>query len=167
VAATASASTRELVRSLGADVVIDYTKDDFSTVLSGYELVLDSVGGANLEKSLTVLKPGGLAIGVTGPPDAGFARQLGAPRFMGTVMNLLSRKVRKQAAARGVRYEFFFMQANGSQLRELGALYDKGELRPVIDRTFPFDQTPEAMAHVEQGSAKAGKVVISIVTEGG
>jgi NADPH:quinone reductase-like Zn-dependent oxidoreductase len=166
VATTASASTQDLVRSLGADVVIDYTKADFSTVLSGYDLVLDSLGGANLEKSLAVLKPGGLAIGVTGPPDVGFARQLGAPWFLGPVMNLLSRKVRKQAAARGVRYEFFFMRADGSQLRELGALYDKGELRPVIDRTFPFDRTLEAMAHVEQGRTKAGKVVVSIVPEG-
>ncbi len=167
VATTASTSTKDLVRDLGADVVIDYTKEDFSKVLSGYDLVLDSLGGANLEKSLKVLKPGGLAIGVAGPPDAGFATQLGAPWFLGAVLNLLSRKVRKQAKARGVRYEFFFMRADGSQLRDLGALYDKGELRPVIDRTFPFDRTLEAMAHVEQGRTKAGKVVVSIVPEDG
>src|SRR6478752_1611805 len=141
VATTANTRSEELVRSLGADVVVDYTKQDFSKVLSGYDLVLDSLGGANLEKSLTVLKPGGLAISVVGPPDAGFAKQLGAPSFLGLVMNTLSRKIRKQARALGVRYEFFFMQANGSQLRKLGALYDSGKLRPVVDRTFPFDQT--------------------------
>lgn len=162
VATTTSTATEELVKSLGADIVIDYTKDDFSTVLSAYDLVLDSLGGKNLEKSLRVLKPGGLAIGVAGPPDAGFAKQLGAPAFMGVVLNVLSRKVRKQAKRLGVRYEFFFMQANGTQLRELGALYDGGQLRPVIDRTFPFDQTPEAMAYVEQGRTKAGKVVVSV-----
>jgi hypothetical protein len=61
-----------------------------------------------------------------------------------------------------VRYEFFFMQASGSQLRELGALYDAGVLRPIIDRTFPFDQTTEAMAYVEQGRTRAGKVVITM-----
>ncbi|MFD9389874.1 NADP-dependent oxidoreductase [Streptomyces sp. NPDC060000] len=165
VATTTNTDTEKLVRSLGADVVVDYTKEDFSTVLSGYDLVLDSVGGANLEKSLTVLKPGGLAISVVGPPDAGFAKQLGAPSFMGLVMNTLSRKIRKQAKALGVRYQFFFMQANGSQLRKLGALYDSGKLRPVIDSTFPFDQTLEAMAHVEQGRTKAGKVVVSMVPD--
>ena len=149
------------MRSLGADVVVDYTKEDFSQVLSGYDVVIDSLGGENLEKSLTVLKPGGLAIGVAGPPDAGFAKQLGAPKFLGVVMALLSRKVRKQARKLGVRYSFFFMQANGAQLRELAALYDAGELRPVIDRTFPFDQTLEAMAYVEQGRAN-GKVVITL-----
>ena len=162
MATTTNTRTEKLVRSLGADIVIDYTKEDFSKVLSGYDLVLDSLGGANLEKSLTVLKPGGLASGVAGPPDAGFARQLGAPSFMGMAMNALSRKVRKQAKALGVRYEFFFMQASGAQLRELGDLYDSGRLRPVIDRTFPFDQTLEAMAYVEQGRTTAGKVVISM-----
>jgi NADPH:quinone reductase-like Zn-dependent oxidoreductase len=162
VATTARTDSEELVRSLGADVVVDYTKEDFSKVLSGYDLVLDSVGGTNLEKSLTVLKPGGLAVSVVGPPDAGFAKQLGAPSFMGLVMSTLSRKVRKRAKSLGVRYQFFFMRANGSQLRKLAALYDSGKLRPVIDRTFPFDRTLEAMAYVEQGRTKAGKVVVSM-----
>jgi NADPH:quinone reductase-like Zn-dependent oxidoreductase len=160
VATTTSPDTADLVRSLGADIVVDYTQEDFSKELSGYDLVLDSLGGKNLEKSLTVLKPGGLAIGVAGPPDAGFAKQLGAPPFIGVAMHFLSRKVRKQAKALGVRYEFLFMQANGSQLRDLGTLYDGGQLRPVIDRTFPFDETVEAMAYVEQGHTKAGKVVV-------
>jgi NADPH:quinone reductase-like Zn-dependent oxidoreductase len=162
VATTTNTTTADLARSLGADVVVDYTKQDFSQVLSGYDLVIDSLGGENLEKSLTVLKPGGLAIGVAGPPDAGFARQVGAPSFLGVVMNLLSRNVRKKAKALGVRYEFFFMQASGSQLRKLSALYDAGVLRPVIDSTFPFEQTSEAMAYVEQGRTKAGKVVVTM-----
>ena len=142
--------------------MVDYTEQDFSRVLSGYDLVVDSVGGQNLEKSLTVLKPGGLAIGVAGPPDAGFAEQLGAPSIFRVAMTLLSRKVRKQAKALGVRYEFFFMRASGSHLRELGVLYDTGALRPVIDRTFPFEQTPEAMAYVVEGRTRAGKVVVTM-----
>jgi NADPH:quinone reductase-like Zn-dependent oxidoreductase len=162
VAATTGTATADLVRNLGADVVVDYTKQDFAQALSGYDLVIDSLGGQNLQKSLTVLKPGGLAVGVAGPPDAGFARQLGAPSILGVVMTLLSRKVRKQGRALGVRYEFFFMRASGPQLRELGALYDAGALRPVIDSTFRFEQTPEAMAYVEQGRTKAGKVVVTM-----
>ena len=161
VATTASGENTELVRSLGADVVVDYTKEDFAEVLSGYDVVLDSRGGENLEKSLTVLKPGGQAIGVTGPPDPGFAKQLGAPRFMGVAMGLLSRKVRKQARKLGVSYSFLFMQANGEQLRQLASLYDAGHLRPLIDKTFPFDKTLEALAYVEQGRAN-GKVVITL-----
>ena len=162
VATTTSTATTELVRGLGADVVVDYRTEDFSHELSGYDVVIDSLGGQNLERSLTVLKPGGLAIGVAGPPDAPFVRQLGAPSLLGVVMSLLSRKVRKQAKALGVRYEFFFMRASGAQLRDIGALYDKGALRPVIDRTFPFEQTPAAMAYVENGRTRAGKVVVTM-----
>ena len=162
VATTTDTATVELVRNLGADVVVDYTREDFSQVLSGYDLVLDSLGPDNVAKSLTVLKPGGLVVGVAGPPDSGFAKQLGAPGFMGVVMNALSRKIRKKAKAQGVRYEFLFMHANGAQLRELGSLYDSGALRPVIDSVFPFEQTPEAMAYVEQGRTKAGKVLVAM-----
>jgi NADPH:quinone reductase-like Zn-dependent oxidoreductase len=161
VATTARGENAELVRSLGADVVVDYTKEDFAEVLSGYDVVLDSRGGENLEKSLTILKPGGQAIGVSGPPDPGFAKQLGAPKLMSVVMGLLSRKIRKQARKRGVSYSFLFMQANGAHLRELAALYDAGHLRPLIDNTFPFNQTLEALAYVEQGRAN-GKVVITL-----
>jgi len=130
--------------------------------LSGHDLVVDSVGGENLTKSLGILAPGGLAIGVTGPPDAGFAQQLGAPILFEFVLSFLSRKVRKAAKQLGVRYSFFFMHASGAQLRELAALYDAGQLRPVIDSTFTFDQTLQALAYVEGGKAKAGKVVITL-----
>jgi len=162
VATTTTGDTEELVRDLGADVVIDYTKQDFSQILSGYDLVLDSLGGQNLMKSLTVLKPGGLAIGVAGPPDAGFAKQLGVPKPFQFVMSFLSRKVRRAAKKLGVRYSFFFMKASGSQLHKLAGLYDEGHLRPVIDSTFPFDQTLEALAYVESGKVKAGKVVVAL-----
>ena len=162
VTTTANGAKEQLVRDLGADVVIDYTKQDFAEILSGYDLVVDSLGGENLLKSLTVLKPGGLAIGVTGPPDAGFAKQLGAPKPFEFVLSFLSRKVRKAAKKRGVRYSFFLMHSSGAQLRELAALYDAGELRPVIDATFSFDQTLEALAFAEGGKAKAGKVIVTL-----
>lgn len=162
VATTATAASEKLVRDLGADVVIDYTTQDFSQILSGYDVVLDSLGGENLMKSLTVLKPGGLAIGVAGPPDPGFAQQLRAPKPFKLVMSFLSRKVRRAAKKLGVRYSFFFMRASGAQLRELAALYDAGHLRPVLDSTFTFDQTLEALAYVESGKVKAGKVVVTL-----
>ena len=160
---TAVTETRslELVRSLGADEVVDFTTTDFADVLTGYDVVLDSLGGANLDRSLTILKPGGLAISVVGPPDAAFAKQLGQP-ILRPVMSLMSAKVRRRARKLGVRYSFFFMHASGAQLRELAALYDAGQLRPVLDkRSFDFDQTPDALAYVEQGKA-SGKVVITL-----
>ena len=159
VATTARTGDLERVRALGADEVIDFTDQDFAEVLSGYDVVLDSLGGTNLEKSLTVLRRGGLAISVVGPPDPSFAAQLGQP-ILAPVMALLSRKVRKRAKQLGVRYSFFFMRANGAQLEGLAALYDSGTLRPVLDRTFPFEETLEALAYVEQGRAN-GKIVVT------
>lgn len=159
VATTAATKDIEKVRELGADEVVDYTSTDFTEVLSGYDVVLDSLGTASLEKSLTVLKPGGLAISVVGPPDPHFATQIGQP-LLKPVVALLSRKIRSRAKKLGVRYSFLFMEANGTQLTTLAALYDDGILRPVLDRTFPFADTLEAMAYVEQGKAN-GKIVVT------
>jgi NADPH:quinone reductase-like Zn-dependent oxidoreductase len=153
IATTANGKDAVKVRGLGADEVIDYTNTDFAESLSGYDVVLDSLGGDNLAKSLTVLKPGGLAISVVGPPDAAFAVQVGHP-LLGPVMALLSRKVRAQARKLGVRYSFFFMRADGAQLKTLAALYDAGTLRPVLDRTFPFDETLDAVAYVNRGARR-------------
>ena len=158
VATTAHGNDEAKVRDLGADEVIDYTKVDFSELLSGYDVVLDSLGGDNLTKSLTVLKPGGLAISVVGPPDAAFAEQIGRPLLKPVVM-LMSWKIRALARKLGVRYSFLFMRADGEQLKTLAALYDAGALRPVLDRTFPFGETLEALAFMEQGRAK-GKIVV-------
>jgi NADPH:quinone reductase-like Zn-dependent oxidoreductase len=164
VATTANGKDAVKLRDLGADEVIDYTKADFAEVLSGYDVVLDSLDSDSLAKSLTVLKPGGLAISVVGPPDVAFAARVGQP-LLKPVMALLSRKVRAQARRLGVRYSFFFMRADGAQLKTLAALYDAGILRPVLDRTFPFDETLDAMAYVEQGRAK-GKIVVTMPSSG-
>lgn len=159
VATTANSTDVDKVRSLGADEVVDYTTTDFAEVIAGYDVVLDSLGTASLAKSLTVLKRGGLAISVVGPPDPSFATQLGQP-LLRPVMAMISRKVRGQAKKLGVRYSFFFMRANGAQLKTLAGLYDDGTLRPVVDRTFDFNETLEAMAYVEQGKA-SGKIVVT------
>lgn len=159
VATTARGMDADKLRTLGADEVIDYTQSDFADLLDGYDVVLDSLGGTNLEKSLTVLGRGGIAISVAGPPDPAFAAQLGRP-LLAPVLRLMSRKVRRQARKRGVRYAFFFMKADGARLTQLAALYDDGSLRPVLDRTFPFEETLDAVAYVEQGKAN-GKIVVT------
>ena len=161
VATTTSTANVDWVKSLGADIVVDYRHEDFAAVLSGYDVVLDSLGGETLAKSLTVVKPGGLVIGVAGPPDPGFAKEIAASAVLRVAMTLLSRRIRRQAKRRGVRYSFLFMRASGPQLRELTTLIDAGHVRPVVDRMFPFDATLEALAYVEQGHTK-GKVVVTL-----
>jgi NADPH:quinone reductase-like Zn-dependent oxidoreductase len=161
VATTTSTANVDLVRSLGADVVIDYKKEDFADVLRDYDVVLNSLDKVTLEKSLRVLKPGGQLISISGPPDAAFARTIGASWVLRMVMGALSRGIRAQAKRRQVRYSFLFMRANGGQLAKITSLIDDGIIRPVVDRVFPFASTKEAMAYVEAGRAK-GKVVVSL-----
>ena len=161
VATTTSAKNADLVRSLGADVVIDYHTQDFVNVLSGYDLVLNSQDPKTLEKSLRVLKPGGLLISISGPPDPAFAEQFGLNPFLKLVMRLLSRGARKKAKSLGVRYSFLFMRAQGQQLGEITSLIESGVIRPVVDKVFPFEKTGEALAYAETGRAK-GKVVITV-----
>jgi NADPH:quinone reductase-like Zn-dependent oxidoreductase len=161
VATTTSAANADWVKRLGADVVIDYGKEDFEQVIRGYDVVLNSLGADVLEKSLRVLKPGGKLISISGPPDPEFAKEIGASWFMRQVMRLLSYRIRKKAKRHGVSYSFLFMKASGDQLREIGSLVDSGAIRPVIDQTFTFAATNEAMAYVDKGRAK-GKVVIKV-----
>jgi len=161
VATTTSSANTGLVKRLGADIAIDYRNVDFEDVLHDYDVVLHSQDAAALGKSLSVLKPGGTLISISGPPDPAFAKAIGAPWFVSPVARLLSFGVRTKAARRGVRYSFLFMRANGHQLREITGLVETGAVRPVIDRVFPFESTDQALAYVETGRAK-GKVVVRI-----
>jgi len=161
VATTTGTGNVALVKSLGADVVIDYKTQNFEDVLRDYDVVLNSQDSKTLGKSLRVLKAGGKLISISGPPDPDFAREIDAPAYMKLAVRLLSSPVRRKARARGVDYSFLFMKANGGQLREITRLFDRGVVRPVIDRVFPFEQTNEALAYVEAGRAK-GKVVVTV-----
>jgi NADPH:quinone reductase-like Zn-dependent oxidoreductase len=161
VATTTSAKNVDLVRNLGADIVIDYAAQDFETVLSGYDLVLNSQDTNTLKKSLRILKPGGTLVSISGPPDPEFAQKLGLNLLLKFVMRLLSLGVRKKATSLGVRYSFLFLRADGGQLHEIASLIESGAIRPVVDKVFPFEKSADALAYVETGRAK-GKVVIKV-----
>jgi NADPH:quinone reductase-like Zn-dependent oxidoreductase len=161
VATTTSTANVDLVKSLGADIVIDYKKDDFEKILHDYDVVLNSLGNETLQKSLQVLKPGGKLISISGPPDADFARDIGSSWVLRQLMRVLSRRIRRKARRHGVSYSFLFMKANGDQLRNITSLVDSKIMRPVLDRVFPFAETKEALAYVETGRAK-GKVVVKV-----
>jgi alcohol dehydrogenase len=159
VATTTGTGNVDWVRALGADRVIDYRKQDFARELDGFDLVLDTLGGEALEKSIQVLKPHGTIISISGPPDPAFGKSMGANFLVQLAMRLMSRRIRRLADKHRMHYRFFFMRPSGKQLRRIAALIDAGELRTVVDRVFPFDQTPDALAYVESGRVK-GKVVV-------
>jgi len=162
VATTTSAANIDLVKSLGADIVIDYKKDDFETILKDYDVVLNSQDVKTLEKSLRILKPGGKVISISGPPDPAFGQEINANWFLKIILKFLSAGIRKKAKRLGVNFSFLFMRAQGEQLSEITRLIESGVIKPVMDKVFPFEQTNEAMAYVETGRAR-GKVVIKII----
>jgi len=161
VATTTSTANLDWVKALGADIVIDYSKNDFATILRDYDVVVNSLGGEVLEKSLQGLKPGGKLISISGPPDPGFAKDIGASWILRQVIRLLSYRIRKKAKRHRVSYSFLFMKANGDQLREITSLIESGVIRPVVDRVFPFESIKEAMTYVENGRSK-GKVIVKV-----
>jgi NADPH:quinone reductase-like Zn-dependent oxidoreductase len=110
----------DLVRSLGADEVIDYKKQEFEDVLRDYDAVLGTVRGDAFEKSLRVLKPKSTVVSLIGPPDAVFARARGMNFFMVFLFlfGLLSRKIIRRAKKRGVAYSFLFVHRRWSTRRD-------------------------------------------------
>jgi NADPH:quinone reductase-like Zn-dependent oxidoreductase len=158
VATTASAANADWLKSLGADLVIDYKTQDFETLLRDYDVVLHSQGASELAKSLNILRAGGRLVSITGPATSA---EVKARWFLRPVLWALARGTYKKARQRKVSYDFLFMHPDGAQLEKIAALIDAGKLRPVIDRIYPFTETNVAIAHVQSGRAK-GKVVVKV-----
>lgn len=161
VGTTTSTGNVELVRSLGADEVIDYKKEEFEKVLRGYDAVLGTVRGDTIEKSIGILKPGSAIVSLIGPLDAAFARARRLNFFLAFVFGLMSRKIMRLARQREVTYSFLFVRPDGAQLTEIGELLEAERIQPVIDKVFPFEQAKDALAYLAQGHSK-GKVVIKM-----
>jgi NADPH:quinone reductase-like Zn-dependent oxidoreductase len=162
VATTASPRGEALVKRLGADVVIDYTRERFEDKLSGYDCAFDLLGGDTLARLWSVLKPGGQVVSIAGMPEPVTARKdLGRGSGLAALFWLASLTTRLRAARHGASYRYLFMHPSGGDLAYLASLIDDKILEVVIDRVFPFAQANEAMAYLETGRVK-GKVVLAM-----
>ena len=161
VGTTTSTPNVALVRSLGADEVVDYKKQAFETVLRDYDAALGTVRGDSIEKSIGILKPRGKLVSLVGPLDVAFARARRANVVLTVVFALMSRKIKRLAKKQDVDYSFLFARADGDQLAQIGQLLETQRIRPVIDRVFPFEQAKDALDYLAQGRAK-GKVVVQM-----
>ena len=137
VATTTSAKNADLVKKLGADLVIDYKNQSFEDELSDYDLVFDMLGDDTLVRSFKVLKSGGALISIKGQDKDGLAEKY------------------------GVRFEWFFMSPDGKMLAELSGLISDGIVKPVIDSVYPMDQVSAAYDQLATGRA-VGKVVVTV-----
>jgi len=159
VGTTTSTGNVELVRSLGADEVVDYRKQEFEQVLRGYDAVLGTLRGDAIEKSIGILNPGSKIVSLVGPLDAAFARARRLNIFLTFVFSMMSRKIMRLARKNDVTYSFLYARPDGAQLAEIGELLKAERIRPVIDKVFAFDELPAAKAYVETNS-QLGKVVV-------
>ena len=137
VTTTTSSKNKDLVKSLGADLVIDYTTQSFENELSNYDLVIDAIGGDTLTKSFKVLKKGGRLVSIKGQDTENLAKEY------------------------GVNFEWFFMSPDGEMLTEIASLISQGTIKTVIDSTYSMKQAPEAFELLAEGRAK-GKIVITM-----
>ena len=137
VATTTSGKNAGLVKELGADLIINYTTQNFEDELSDYDLVIDTIGGETLARSFKVLKKGGTMVSVKSQDNDNLAEKY------------------------GVHFEWFFMSPDGKMLSELAKLISQGTVKTVIDSIFRMNQAAEAFDRLATGRAK-GKVVIAV-----
>jgi alcohol dehydrogenase len=161
VATTASPRGEELVRSLGAETVVDYRKQKFKEVLSDYDSAFDTTGGRDLMDVFDILKPGAKATSVTSIDPTTARDDVGLGRLLTAAVWAANTKIRRKSRRRGVSYRSLFMHPSGDDLEVLTELVDSGQLKPVTDRVLPFEQLPNAFAYLEEGHAK-GKVVVRL-----
>jgi NADPH:quinone reductase-like Zn-dependent oxidoreductase len=161
VGTTTSTSNVTFVQSLGADEVVDYKKQEFENVLRNYDVVLGTIRGDAIEKSIGILKPDSRIVSLIGPLDRNFARARRLNFFLRFVFGMMSRKIISLAKKRQVNYSFLFVRPDGAQLSEIGKLLESEHIKPVIDRVFPFEQAKDALSYLAQGRAR-GKVIVKV-----
>jgi alcohol dehydrogenase len=161
VTTTTSSKNVDFVKSLGADRVIAYDRENYLEQGGDYDIVYDTLGGAFTVDAFRLVKRGGAVISLSGPPDRDFAAREGAGLLVRVAVWAMSRKVYAASAAAGASYCWFFTEPNGDQLREIAGLVESGAIKPVVDREFAFEQLPAALAYLEAGRAR-GKVVLKV-----
>lgn len=161
VTTTASDKGYELVKALGADLIINYRKENFEELLTGYDAVYDTLGGAVLEKSFQILKPNGQIVSISGVPNAAFGKEAQLGWMKTAVLSIVSRKITALEKKSQTRYHYLFMKPSGAQLKIFKEFIEGGHIKPVIDKVYNLKDAGQAFHYLEDGSAK-GKVVIRI-----
>ena len=154
-----SQANEERVKALGASRFIDYKKEDYTKVLENVDYVLDTLGGAELEKQFSILKNGGKLVSLKGVPNKAFAKKHGMSFFKTLLFTLAGSKYDKMAKSKNAEYNFIFVESNGKQLEEVANLFEKLNIKPSIDTVYPFDEVNKALDKVANGRSK-GKTIL-------
>ena len=161
VTATTSTKNVDMVKKLGTDEVIDYTKENFQEQGKQFDVVYDTLGGEHTLNSFKMLKPGGRVISIAGDLDDITAKQLKLNRFIRFLLSLKVKKVINTASKLDASYRFLLMSPNGTQLKKIAELYESEMIKPIIDKTYIFEESIQALKYLSKGHAK-GKVVVQM-----
>ena len=161
VTTTTSTKNISLVKELGADKVIDYTSQNYLDEGAAFDVVYDTLGGNHTMDSFKVLKDGGRVVSIKGTVDSITAKQLGLNKLIQMIIAFQARKVFKAASKMNASYRFLYMSPNGEQLKKIAKLYESGAIKPIIDKTYKFSESIQALEYLSKGHAK-GKVVVKI-----
>ena len=152
---TTSTSNVGWVKELGADRVIDYKTEDYKSIAKDLDIVFDTLGQKYSLESFEVVKPGGMVVSVVGPLDEATAKMFGMMDYK------LPEELANASRDRGAVYKFIFMHPNGAHLNEIKSMVEDEEIKPIIDKVYPFSESIEALIHLASGRAK-GKIVVKI-----
>lgn len=155
-----AAANAERVLNLGADRFIDYKTEDYTKAVSDVDYVLDTLGGAETEKQMSIMKKGGHLVSLRAMPNGAFAKRMNLPKWKQILLGLAGRKFDKMAEKYGVHYHFIFVESNGAQLQEVADIFSKLEIKPSIDTVYTFDEVNAALDKVANGRSR-GKTVLS------
>lgn len=155
-----AAVNAERVLKLGADRFIDYKTEDYTKTVSDVDYVLDTLGGAETEKQMSIMKKGGYLVSLRAMPNGAFAKRMNLPKWKQILLGLAGRKFDKMAEKYGVHYHFIFVESNGAQLQEVADIFSKLEIKPSIDTVYTFDEVNAALDKVANGRSR-GKTVLS------
>ncbi|MGG2067475.1 NADP-dependent oxidoreductase [Bacillus sp. S14(2024)] len=159
--ATTASDGSDLVKSLGADEVVNYKTEKFEHLIRDYDAVLDTIGGATLERSFVTLKKGGKIVSISGIPNGRFAKENGFSSFKKTLFSIASYKLTKLEKKHNVQYTFLFMKHSGEQLRILTEMLESEVIKPTLDKVFIFEDAQKALEYAEAGRAK-GKIILKL-----
>lgn len=154
-----SGESKERILNMGADVYIDYRKENYLDIVKDVDYVIDTLGGSELDKQFSILKNGGSLVSLRGVPNEDFAKKMNFPLWKQILFGLAGSKYDKLAQKNNQKYNFIFVRSNGKQLEHIAKVFEEKQIKPSVDMVFAFEDINKALDKVANGRSN-GKTVI-------
>ena len=154
-----SGESKERILNLGADVYIDYRKENYLDIVKDVDYVIDTLGVSELDKQFSILKNGGSLVSLRGLPNKDFAKKMNFPLWKQILFGLVGSKYDKLAQKNNQKYNFIFVRSNGKQLEHIAKIFEEKQIKPSVDKVFDFKDINKALDKVANGRSN-GKTVI-------